>query len=461
MDWGDSDNPDGSLNNYNNTVWDNVNKKYIVPFTDTYTVSCKVQVDLGAHSSYDLYYDVRVNGSSVLKIDRIPVDNFPYPTSNCTYHSKPEYTKEKYFFDIELTQGSELEILVGHSYDNAYPDRTSTCNYCTGSVANGNYDCTNTQTITLPRCQVDTDFLASILEITPSRGDYEGGTEGAEYKLGNGIDLASTLPEMTQKDFVSYVFNLFGVVPEYDIFSNTLILNKYENIRFNKVNAENWTDKIDYIKTPKMNFRSIKGYAKKTYFNYSQNDNIASLKAYNVNNGKPYGSGFINIDNDFLAEEKVVYTAPFSASTVDADYGNITINLDDEIPIAFISGGQRDSIQINGTDFSAFDLRFDTTQPMPENSYGASSLSFGMPEGVTSKDTSILKNYYDFKSLILNKPVLLKVYVKLNEVDIVNLDFNKPKILSVDGVSFYFLLNKINQYKGDGSSTECELLLML
>ena len=84
-----------------------------------------------------------------------------------------------------------------------------------------------------------------------------------------------------------------------------------------------------------------------------------------------------------------------------------------------------------------------------------------MPEGVTSKDTSILKKYYDFKSLILNKPVLVKAYVKLNEVDIINLDFNKPKILSVDGVSFYFLLNKINQYKGDGSSTECELLLML
>ena len=450
MDWGDSTNPDGSKNKYNNTIWDNVNKKYIVPFTDTYTVSCEIQVDLGAHSAYDLYYDARVNGSSVLKIDRIPVDNFPYGIGNCTYHSKPSYTTKKYFFDIELTQGDELEILVGHSYDNAYPDRTTTCT---------NDGVTNTGT--LPRCQVDTDFLASILEITPSRGDYEGGTEGAEYKIGNGIDLASTLPEMTQKDFISYVFNLFGVVPEYDIFSNTLILNKFERIRFNKKDAEDWTDKIDYIKTPKMNFRSIKGYAKKTYFKYSQNDNIASLKSYNVNNGKPYGSGFIAIDNDFLAEEKTVYTAPFSASTVDVDYGNITINLDDEIPIAFISSGQRNSIQINGTDFAAFDLRFDTTQPMPDDAYGASSLSFGMPEGVTSKDTSILKKYYDFKSLILNKPVLVKAYVKLNEVDIINLDFNKPKILSVDGVSFYFLLNKINQYKGDGSSTECELLLML
>ena len=166
MDWGDSENPDGSKNNYNNTVWDNVNKKYIVPFTDTYTVSCKIQVDLGAHDSYDLYYDVRVNGSSVLKIDRIPVDNFPYGIGNCTYHSKPSYTTKDYFFDIELTQGSELEILVGHSYDNTYPDRKSTC------TDNG-----TTNTFTLSRCQVDTDFLASILEITPSRGDYEGGTE--------------------------------------------------------------------------------------------------------------------------------------------------------------------------------------------------------------------------------------------------------------------------------------------
>ena len=59
------------------------------------------------------------------------------------------------------------------------------------------------------------------------------------------MPISSTLPDMSQEDFISTIFNQFGAVFISDNISKTVYINKFEDIKSNTVNALDWSDKID------------------------------------------------------------------------------------------------------------------------------------------------------------------------------------------------------------------------
>ena len=450
MNWGDAANPNGTPNKYNGTIWNNTTKTYTAPFSGKYLIRLNVAQNFSNLNSFNNtvtqyinYYNVIINGSDNIYPRR---DNYTYGEGDCFEGIKTNADNTGAFssnysndpIEVQLNLGDTVQLEVAHTYLPIPP---------------ANVGCGNPELNDL-----DTTFEYSELEIYPSTYSETG--EDIEYSLNDGVDLASSLPDITQDEFLKFIFNAFGIVPQYDIFSNTLYLNKYDFLEKNKSNAENWSSKIDYTKTSQFTFDSIKKYGKQSFFKYKSTSDDSLLKEYEEINNVPYGSGYIDIDNDFIPNEKTVYTAPFSGTMIKD--GVIHLPNADSTPRICLSSPQIiPDLTIDGNDFLAKRIYFDTSQPIADGGNNYQSICFGMPEGYNGADTSLIKNYYQLKTRLLNNPTLIRVNLLLTELDILNLDFQKPKVLNIGGKDLYFILNKIKQYKGDGSSTECELLLML
>ena len=144
----------------------------------------------------------------------------------------------------------------------------------------------------------------------PTDGFYftQGGIFGISAYLNAGLtnaineyDISLVIPRIKQTDFIKDIMIRYGVVSQYDIKTKTLTLNKFEDIDNNRVNAPDWTNKIDLSKQINVDFTKIlSGYAKRSLFEYvNDSNNDSQIAAFNTVLPYNLGTGVINIDNDF------------------------------------------------------------------------------------------------------------------------------------------------------------------
>ena len=147
---------------------------------------------------------------------------------------------------------------------------------------------------------------------------------GKFYNVVDGTNQAETdpefyaceiLPDMKQKDFVTDLIMRFGIVPFEK--NRTLVFKSLEEVISDRFSALDWTNKRD--KSVKDEITYNNQYAKNNYFTYPSQEEIFDEKIVRGN---------IQIDNENLSDEAVIYDSKFNGSTdisVDASSSNIYI----------------------------------------------------------------------------------------------------------------------------------------
>lgn len=92
------------------------------------------------------------------------------------------------------------------------------------------------------------------------------------------------------------------------------------------------------------------------------------------------------------------------------------------------------------------------------DNYGE-SLAFGVPSVFAPYDKAAFDSDYLDVIKMLKESQVVKAYMKLNQVDLANLDFLKPKY--IESLGGYFYLNKIEGYDASGDSVLCELVKLV
>lgn len=118
----------------------------------------------------------------------------------------------------------------------------------------------------------------------------------------------SELPNLSKRDFVRSVFQMFGVVPVYDLYSKTLTLNLLKNI---KTKPEQ--DLSDYVTDiEEVNYVDfLSDFSRINNFNFADSSDD-DIQTYNDNNAIPYGTGQIIADNDFVEGDDDLIDTDFS-----------------------------------------------------------------------------------------------------------------------------------------------------
>ena len=138
-------------------------------------------------------------------------------------------------------------------------------------------------------------------------------TPTSEYLYNDSIDMASTMPEMSQKDFLKHILFSFGVIPQSNVVSKTVSLNLFNEIKENIPNAVDWSSKIDVSKTYTKDFtKLLNNYSKSSKIKYSDDNEDAELRSYKKETGVNLGDGSIDIDNQHLPDTKTIYTSMYS-----------------------------------------------------------------------------------------------------------------------------------------------------
>lgn len=308
--------------------------------------------------------------------------------------------------------------------------------------------------------------IGSFVRLTPDGVVLEGST----------INMGNTIADIATVDFLQYLFNYFGVYPVGDPVSKTLTCDFFRNIKTNISDAEDWSNLLDVGSSYETNFEELlQNYGQQTRFNYLQDDEDDELNAYNSVNNQWFGQGSLTLDNQHLEGIVDLYEAPFASSINLMSLSDelyvpqiikripriMLITAGETISISEMTAGLQTTLVITASIFSpsivsSAPFAWFAKAPYTTNTDKyPDSLAFGDIIFTTVLEGS-LSTYWSEYEEALNRMKYLKAFFRLDSVDIQNLDFGKP--IFVAKFNSYFYLNKIIQFSGKDSLTECELI---
>ena len=289
-------------------------------------------------------------------------------------------------------------------------------------------------------------------------------------------ELNTFLPNMKQSALIEYLFLIYGIIPSFDKATNTVVLDSISDLTVN--GAEQWTGKLDQSQSIEYKyFDFVSDYAKRNNCIYTEDEDDTETTAYKNTYLEIYGSGSLDIDNDFLDGEKDYFEAPFNPTKQRKVFTGVA-NLNFQLPYIFkkdgdvgrillfaghrsvseLSNGIISTINKGGANVSTIPYSY-FIPPLTININDPITLvhlGFDNPKDEYSPSTSIIQRTYYNLEKVLNKPISITCSLRLSAYDISRLKFNRLKYIQELGG--YFYLNKVNQYDGSGEATECELI---
>ena len=327
------------------------------------------------------------------------------------------------------------------------------------------------------------------VQIVDSNG--QGARSRFEYEL-DGVITPFTfneiIPQINQADFVKDVMFRNGVISQFNAKSRILTLNKLQDIENNKGVAVDYSDKIDISKPVSYDFTKIlNGFKKTSRINYKQDNNDIQMRTFKAVNKVNLGDAVIDIKNDNLSGEGVIYESPFAGTLTGQSFlenlGNQKLIENFYIPVCryripnsgefesqdlqprlFVKAGKIDVSIISNFN----NISFDGLKTQVGYAYFAKesrnfdldsfqdTLSFdNISEKTTDYiGTTLLQKNYELYVSILNNPIQLDINLNLKPLDVEKLDFMKPIWL----IDSYYYINNLSQYKGDGTTTKIQLV---
>lgn len=343
-------------------------------------------------------------------------------------------------------QGAVNINLAYNQQSNVYSQNISAFQSLDGFLTN------QTETINI-NTLINVDALNSIcLFVKTNNYNIDSVVDSLTVKISKvesqSIDFSGAFIDFKTKDFLNEVLTRFGLTPFKDKYSNN-----YKFLTLNELLQTN--DVIDWSASKnkfisKTNERYAYGsYAQKNDLNYKYNDTEGD-----------YYNGSLLIENVNLPDNKVVIN-----SRIYAPEKNKTFELPKETNVYKLWDKE---VKDDGTvTYKSLDKRFYFMRA--DNYIFPSSVTIGS-ETLIDETTigqapfesffklplmDIVQDYYTPIFQILNKAVLVDAEIYLTEKDIVDIDFSK--LYWIEELNSYFILNKISNFQGKGS-TKCELI---
>ncbi len=300
------------------------------------------------------------------------------------------------------------------------------------------------------------------------------------------IQMGTIQPNMLQSDFLSYIGFAFNAIPQANNNSKTVNWGLFKDLNKNKIDFDDWTNKIDLSKKLEFDFSELLNkYSSNSIINYSEDNNDDELSAYENETGQRFGQGSILIDNDFISNQQEIFTTKFTPMININSFDNKAYIpqiyyidngefkkpkpkiclISRNIPVSSLTINEYDQLVVQDTlDYPISSVTIDQLPfcwfaKLPfidEVDVYTDSLAFDpilLPGFV---DDTLKERYLLLFEEVLNNEKFNKFFVKLDSVDINNLDFLKP--VYIDYFKSYFYKNKIKNYTGREKTTEVELV---
>lgn len=264
-------------------------------------------------------------------------------------------------------------------------------------------------------------FLAagSSISISPVIEDVTYGSE---------IQLASTLPDISQKNFFKDFLQNFGLIVIPDNYKKELLLINMEDVYANKPIADDITDRL--INAPDNVTYSLTGYGINNHGKYKEDDNVID----------GLGDGVMIFDNLTLNDNVTLFTSVFAATESAVKLGGLSVSRINKG--ADFKTKTQPRILLNNlvnTSFQFFD---------GSGSQNVLTISLPAFDGLDYQ-TLFNENYPEIKRM-LNRPFVVTKPILLKETDIANIDWTIP-VYDRKSASYYYK-NEIKYMQGDVST---------
>ena len=278
------------------------------------------------------------------------------------------------------------------------------------------------------------------------------------------FDILNGVYDISQVDFIKSFCQMFNLVCLTDSKQKSVEFIHRDEFYKGIEEADDWSQKLDLNK--KQELKQIEeGLNSILKFEYTEDSNDDNLIEFRDTYNTYYGNNQKLLDNEFLQGEKNVAKLPFASTLMDWTVSGtifapkmfndfFTKSLEPRVLI--YDGLRNGNWNLAGSSktqypFAYFIKNVSTPQDI--------SLSFSnlkdISSGLQQNDLGLTDRYYKEQIRQINNGRLYTCYIKLNPVDIVNLDFRTPKL--INGV--YYYLNKVEDYlAGKDVSTKVELI---
>lgn len=270
-----------------------------------------------------------------------------------------------------------------------------------------------------------------------------------ELVFGGLITYSSMLPKIKCSDFLKDLSIRFGFIINVYEDQKVLYLSKFENIRPQWPNIQNWSRRIDDTEPEEITF-SYDNYAQNNYFKHKPDKSILST---------PEGTDYnLTVPNANLDYEKDFYTSPFAASENILFNGNLTcyINLYDVNTNKFDKDVEN-RICFSDVYFNSYKFTDGTTTTPYLDCVLCWFIDDSKPELSMGFGTDLINQNSSALISALQDVRIIKQNVKLNIIDIKIIDYLKP--VWIEQYQSYFFISSINQFNyTNPQTTEVELI---
>lgn len=274
-----------------------------------------------------------------------------------------------------------------------------------------------------------------------------------EISFGGTMELKSLIENYKQKDFIKHFMNMYCVIPQVNEYTKTVLFNFFDDILDNIPNAVDWSDKVDEMKQVVITYRDT-NYGQSNKFKYSADEKNSFDSTFT--------DGEILVNDYNLEQEKTLVQLPFAGTEtikrmVDRDVPHIKMigsdySIDPVVQRVLLLDREATGDSVTYSDGTSTSS---TTTNLPYCYF----VKDGANDNLSFND-SLLDNYSAISG-IMQKYKKIVLYLKLNEVDIAQLDFTIPVYLdkhtSKIHINGYFYINKIENFQA-GQTTKVELI---
>jgi hypothetical protein len=271
----------------------------------------------------------------------------------------------------------------------------------------------------------------------------------------NYITVNSVFGKLKQDDLFKIYAQMFCALVTSDEITKTVTINSFDEIADNIPSAIDWSDKIDYSKIKELQF-SFDKYTQRNNLLYKEDNSVI----------KPTGTdGVLNIDDETLNGISDLFTVPFAATEMVTRLQGVLLP---QIKIFTTNGAsppatlptQKAENRILLLERVSGDVRYrdgggtptTVTTNLPVAWFIRLDKDYNLGFG-----NSLIENFYNTLESVLTRTKIVTENIRLNSVDILNLDFMKPIFLQQHNA--YFYISKIKNYSfGKTESTEVELV---
>lgn len=308
------------------------------------------------------------------------------------------------------------------------------------------------------------------------------------------VTLENNLPDITQSAFIEDVITRHGFVVSTDFRTKTVYFTRFEDLAASMVNAPDWAQYILGQEIETDFIESTDGFARRSVFRYAEPDQIdIYATGYNDSNEYPLGSGILNVDYEFLAQEADYYTSPFVPTyQITAKQSDVSAKYSLAHIPHYTYDGEADAsprvlIVLRDVDFNSvakipgllpanFTILNDGTPEGFDNcAWGyftkgsidannsaldafTDSLSYGPPNLPGTAEAGLLADCWNRFRTSLNSGQYLRVRMRLPAN--VFSSFNPGQAIQIQGygISGYFFIDTIENYAGPNEWCEVGLL---